>query len=295
MPSAGNLPRRTIQELAAVHRFASGLHDVIVEGTSDRAVIEWFLDENKKRNFAVLEVDNYQVDPADILALGLRDNNRGRVIALAHSLAELFDQDIGVTCVADLDFDFALGANLPRGPLLLTDYSCMIMYTFNERVLNKYLRIKFRALHKSAARVIQDITGALLRIFAFRLAKQLLLPDLIHVDWRGSCALGARGVEFDMDAYIVRCLNRNARRADEVPLRARVAECRALVGADPRLFIRGHDYVDMLIWYVSQHTGFRAFARRTPQDVELDLFSCLEIRDLDGERLFQSLLGRVAT
>ena len=84
------LPRRTLQELHAIHRFNEHLRDVIVEGISDKAIIEWFLEASGKENFEVYEVSSFEVDPQVVLSYGFQDNNRGRVIAIAYHLAKTF-------------------------------------------------------------------------------------------------------------------------------------------------------------------------------------------------------------
>lgn len=293
MPPRNALPRRTLEELVAIHRVESTVHDVIVEGTSDKNLVEWFLLENTKRNFAVYEVGLFEVDPDEVLALGLQDNNRGRVIATAVNLAKHCGKRSRVSCIADRDFDKVLEVEWECDLLLLTDYTCMLMYTFSPRVLRKYFRFRVQGFGKSAGRAILEISEALETLFAVKLANQILALGLKPVEWQGCCSLEVNGVDLDVEEYLERYLNKNGRRSEMSRLVNQIQECRSWMKFDPRFHIKGHDFIAILIWYISQHRGFGSFARRTEDTVADELFSCVELKDLSSEGLFQELLMRI--
>jgi hypothetical protein len=293
MPPRSALPQRTLEELIAIHRVETTVHDVIVEGTSDKNLVEWFLLENDKRNFAVYEVGLFEVDPNEVLALGLQDNNRGRVIAAAINLAKHCGEKARVSCIADRDFDKVLEVEWECDLLLLTDYTCMLMYAFNLKVLRKYFRFRVRGFGKSASRAILEISEALETLFAVKLANQILALGLKPVKWQDCCSLEINGVDLDVEEYLKRYLNKNARRSEMARLVDQIQECRSWMKFDPRFHIKGHDFIAILIWYISQHPGFGAFARRTEDIVEDELFSCVELKDLLSEDLFQELLVRI--
>jgi hypothetical protein len=113
------------------------------------------------------------------------------------------------------------------------------------------------------------------------------------VPWQGSGLIDGGRVELDLHGYVDRYLNKNSRHGDKVHFLAQVRECLAWMRFDPRLQIKGHDFIAMLVWYVAQHPGFRSFARTREGTLEQDLFSCVELRDLAPERLFIQLLHRV--
>ncbi len=293
MPAQTQLPRRTLEELVAIHSVERDIHDVIVEGPSDQNIVEWFLSENGRTNCAVYEVGLFQVDPHDVLSLGLEDNNRGRVISVADTIDKRCGQNSRVTCVADRDFDEVLETEHNYRSLLITDYACMLMYTFNRKVLSKYIRFRLRGFKKSANQVIREISEALQILFAVRLAKHVLRLGLKTVKWQDCCSLQGAGVELDTGEYLDRYVDKNSQRRSRDQIATQIQECRRWMTFDPRLQIKGHDFIAILIWYISQHPGFGAFARRTDETVESELFSCLEIRDLAIEGLFQDLLERV--
>jgi hypothetical protein len=287
------LPKRTITELIAIHKREERLHDIIVEGTSDRTVLEWFLKENGRVGFAVYEIGAFDVEVQRILGHGMEDNNRGRVVTLALEVAAVTDDNIKITCIADRDFDFVLGIEYLCPLLFFTDYACMLMYLFKERVLEKYFRFWLRGFPKSARRAMREITEALQILFAIHLAKHLMLPDMQTVRWQDSCVLGADGVGLNLNEYLNRYLNKNSRRALAIEFSAKIRECRGRMHFDPRYQMKGHDFIAILIWYVAHHHGFGRFGRVSEEDLEQKLFSCLELRDLTPEPLFRTLLDRV--
>jgi len=293
MPGQNQLPRRTLEELVVIHSVERDIHDVIVEGPSDQNIVEWFLLENGRTKSAVYEVGFFEIDTDDVLSLGLEDNNRGRVITIADTVAKRCGNNARITCVADRDFDKVLETEHDFPSLLITDYACMLMYTFNPRVLSKYFRFRLKGFKKPASQVIREISEALQILFAVRLAKHVLRLGLKTVKWQDCCSLESMGVELDADEYLSRYLNKNSQHHGRDEIATQIRECRRWMTFDPRLQIKGHDFVAMLIWYVSHHPGFGAFARRTEETVEGELFSCLEIKDLATEALFQDLLERV--
>ena len=80
------IPKRTLQELAAIHRREPTCRDVIVEGPSDRSLIDWFLSESRVNGATVYDIGSFEVDKALVLARGLEDNGKGRVITFAYEL-----------------------------------------------------------------------------------------------------------------------------------------------------------------------------------------------------------------
>jgi hypothetical protein len=293
MSSPKTLPKRTLQELLAIRELETELHDVVVEGTSDKKLIDWFLEENQRSKAAVYEIDVFQVDSADVLALGLENNNRGRVITLANQITSQAVSRDNFTCIADRDFDHILNIRRDSDVLLFTDYSCMLMYTYNERVLRKFFRFKVDGFPKSVRQIMREISSALQVLFAFHLTRHLHFPEAEPVPWKKSCSIDENGIVFEADEYVERYLHKNRRHDDKDRFMQQVRQYQARMRFDPRMQIRGHDFIAILIWYVAQHRGFKPFGRVTEAELEQDLFSCLEVRDLTPERLFQRLLERV--
>src|SRR5215207_1280683 len=132
--------QRTIDELIARYRHEPTLRAAYVEGETDRGVFDWAFDVGDKKDVAVYEISSVYVPVDEIFNLGLKDNNRGRVITLAHLLQpHLARGSNQVTCVADKDLDIILGVHHPIKNLLFTDYTCIEMYMYTSRHLSKFL------------------------------------------------------------------------------------------------------------------------------------------------------------
>ena len=285
------IPRRTLRELAAIHRREPACRDVIVEGPSDQSLIDWFFAENNLAGVVVYEVGSFEIEKDRLLARGLEDNNRGRVVTLAYELEAEIAADASLTCVADSDFDIILKKSETCSLLLLTDYSCTEMYAFNARTIGKYLRLNLRHFPKDAAKVITEITSALEQLFLVRLFNFVLALKLEAVNWESSLRMRSGPIELDLDDYLTRYLNKNRRARDKERFLAEYSSRRKQLLPEPRNQINGHDFLELLSWYIHKHRGF-------PKKIDSgtlgrEIFACLEVQHLAKELLFQRLLNRL--
>ncbi|WP_292753912.1 hypothetical protein [Nostoc sp. NMS4] len=137
--------RRTLDELVTRYELEPELCDIYVEGKTDKQLIEWFLEDKQLQDFGVYEIDTVEIPAQLLFELGLKDNIRSRVIALAIYIHDKFlETPLHITCIVDKDFDWLFGKEYQCDLLLFTDYSCLEMYLFNEVVLDKYLRLAIR-------------------------------------------------------------------------------------------------------------------------------------------------------
>jgi len=106
--------RRKLDELVARYVLEPSLHDVYVEGLTDKCIIQWFLEESNldTENVAVYEIDTIDIPTDRLFELGLNDNNRSRVIFLAFELQSRFEGSLPtVICIADKDFDSLIASS----------------------------------------------------------------------------------------------------------------------------------------------------------------------------------------
>lgn len=282
---------RAIHELVAMYQLEPGLCDVYVEGSTDRALVEWFLLKSAVSNLAVKEIDTIDV-PVDLIhAGGYENNNRGRVIALAHELRNhLGDGTTVVTCIADKEFDGVLGRAYGCSLLLLTDYHSIEIYFFGPTSLDKLLKLVVRSFPRRGSDVIVVLVGPLTELFAVRLANHMLGWGMRMVSFQDCCSLVNGAVVFDSGEYINRCLNANNRYTDKARFVEVLREAQTRLGTTGRHSVHGHDFVDMLYWYIRQHKGFKAIGKDT---IERAIFGCVEYSDLTGEAMWRQLLERV--
>lgn len=77
--------RKEIDEIITKYEFEPTLDkEIYVEGSSDKALIEWFLKRAGLRNITVLEISTVNITPQRVFDLGLNDNIRDRIITLCH-------------------------------------------------------------------------------------------------------------------------------------------------------------------------------------------------------------------
>jgi hypothetical protein len=282
---------RTLEELVTLYRLAPELRDIYVEGSNDRSLVEWLLGVQGIGDVVVKDIDSVEVPPEIVLQRGLEDNRRGRVITLAHYLEAKFGPDfLAVTCIADGDFDHVNSRTDSSQLLFLTDYTSPEMYFFNSDSVGKLLRLALPSFPKTADRVLVEIRPVLEDLFVVRMANASLKWGLTGVNYEKCCQLVAAGVNFDSDKCITRYLQANSRHEDKIAFLAAVSVSRQRLTSDPRVQIHGHDFVNLLAWYVRQHKGFKSVRRDV---VERALFATAESSQLMKERLFQSLVKRL--
>ncbi|HEY6331243.1 MAG TPA: hypothetical protein VI756_18090, partial [Blastocatellia bacterium] len=132
---------RRVEELIVRYKLEPTLNDVYVEGPADARLIDWFLSENDLEDVAVYDISTVHLPAETLLERGLPDNNKGRVIALAEMLEPHISQRTGqTTCVVDQDLDIVLEKTREHELLVLTDYTCLEMYSYDVDSLNKFLR-----------------------------------------------------------------------------------------------------------------------------------------------------------
>jgi hypothetical protein len=170
--------RRKLDELVARYELEPSLHDVYVEGLTDKSIIQWFLDESNldTKNCTVYEIDTVDIPTDQLFALGLNDSNRSRVIFLAFQLQRLIETSLPhVVCIADRDFDDLIGSSSIESELLLfTDYTSIEMYLFDSNMIEKFLRLALRKDDLEAVNIIKNISHSLEEMFLLRAANQSL-------------------------------------------------------------------------------------------------------------------------
>lgn len=284
--------RRTVEELLARYTLEPSLRDIYVEGSSDRVIVEWYLSASDLGDAAVYNIDTVEI-PRELLdGLGLENGNRGRIIALAKELeSHLAGPAPQVTCLADRDFDTVLGINLEAEPLLLTDYTCMEMYCFDPRVLQKYLTVGLRGFPDPASDVLERLSLILEDLFLIRLASRILGINEALPDFTRCCSLVGANIRFDREEYARRLTNK-ARRSSDLRRLLETAESYRGVGpGDPRHRVHGHDYITLLRWYLGNR---RVAPKLLDQDVmERTLATCTEVSDMSRCDMFAKLKQRV--
>lgn len=286
--------RRTIDELATLYELEPDIRDVFVEGTDDRAVLEWYLGERTKRFVSVAEIDSVHVPDDTVLGHGHKIGNRGRVISLAYELESRLDSNAqaAVTLVVDADFDHIKQVSLRCSMLLSTDFSCFEMYWFNDRVIEKCRLLAGVPRRPPVHTFLDELAKVLQCLFVIRLSNETLELRMSWIPFNKVCSKEGDAIAFDKDEFVRRYLMKNGQTARLEDFREEIATNRTLLRGDPRYQINGHDFTALFYWYihplVSGKKGFMG-----EESVKKVLRTCVELDQLDDQPMFQRILARV--
>ncbi|AVH72444.1 hypothetical protein [Nostoc sp. 'Lobaria pulmonaria (5183) cyanobiont'] len=289
--------RRTLDELVTRYELEPDLRDIYVEGKTDKLLIEWFLDQKKNQGFAVYEIDTVEIPAQLLFEQGLKDNNRSRVITLALYINDkLSETSLHITCVADKDFDWLFCKEYQCDLLLFTDYSCLEMYLFNEAVLDKCLRLGLGLSQPKAREVLNQLSRVLEDLFLIRDTNEALNLNMRWLDKFGDCCkLNKKDyqVQFELKTFITKYLNSNSNRSQESRFITKLEELRAKKLIEIRYKIHGHDFTELLCWYIRPYLGTEIRSSYNSEILARSLLACIDADKLSQEGLFQRLLARI--
>lgn len=284
--------RRTTEELIALYELEPELRDIYVEGPADLYLIKRFFGQIGKGSIVVYNISTVEISAEMVRLHGLDNNNRGRVIVLALELeSRLGQESLQVTCIADRDFDLILNHRHDCNLLLFTDYTSIEMYLFHEWCIDKFFNVYLLSFPSTASYVLSQLSNVLQEVFLIRLANKLLGLKLTWMTFERCCKLSGGGIVFDADDYITRYLNKNnmLERKDEFVYT--VNSWRPKLTSNPRHQMHGHDFIELLVWYLKKHGVDSKLS--DSKFVEQSLFDCIEIKLLANETLFKRLINRV--
>jgi hypothetical protein len=294
--------RRKLDELVALYELEPSLHDVYVEGLTDKSIIQWFLDKSNldTKNCAVYEIDTVDIPTDQLLALGLNDSNRSRVIFLAFQLQSLSEGSLPpAICIADKDFDNLIASSHIESELLLfTDYTSIEMYLFDSNIIEKFLKLALRKDDLEAVNILKNISPILQEMFLLRAANQSLSYGM---QWSSGalkdCFTKIRKggqIESNLNDFVDKYLNKNNRKSGKSAFLDKVKELRNKNISEIRNKIRGHDFIDIFCWYIEPYLPKNKKGFSEPEIVLGNLLCCLDVDYLMQEKLFQELTRRVS-
>lgn len=287
--------RKTIDELLTLYDLEPSIRDVFVEGPSDRAVIEWFLAEVQIEDVAVQEIATVDIPYEETQKHSLEDNNRGRVIALAFALQMRAGADLtsSVACIADTDLDTVLERTYDCPLLIFTVFTSLELYLYDPIIVGKFFRLVITNFRRDTEKILSAFTGVLTELFLIRVANQELRFGIKPLPFNKFLKINGYSIDFDQTEYLTRYLSKGARlRAYDRFVRL-VQEYSNRLPDDPRTHMHGHDFVDLLLLYVTEmKKPKKAYQREL---FARSLFGVLEPRFIQNKPLFQELVNRFAS
>lgn len=286
-----DIEKRSIEELVARYELEPESRDIYVEGEYDRHFINWILEENGLNQASVYTISTVEVSDGNVLASGLEANNKGRTIELAKAL----NQRLGAasnqfTYIVDQDFDLILQRRHSIPGLLATDYSCMEMYLFNERIMGKYISLVLNGFPYSPAQTLCILAQPLQELFLIRLVNYTLNYGLKAMPFNKCCKIEYDRIRFDRNEFVKRYLHKGNKYNDCDRFNKTAQQLRKLFCPDCRFQINGHDFIELFAWLI------KALKERVAVDSEFvgrSLTACIEKEIVTREQLFVLLMARL--
>ena len=288
------MPRKQLKELRALYELEPTLRDVFVEGSFDLTIIKWFLGVKNFQHVGVYQIETVEIPDGHILEQGRKANNYERLVFLAqYATRVLGSEQNQVTCIVDRDFVDFLNSATAIKCLLYTDYSCMEMYLLNEATLQKFFTIYCNRSDWPTGEIISTLSGLLQELFLFRLANEALGWEMGFLDNLPCIEVNSWSITFDAEDFLRRYLNKNSRMSAVGEFSRTVDSFREKLTTDIRNQSHGHDFVEVICWFVREKGIAGILAN--PKIVGRVLAVSLDPDQLSNTCLFQSLVQRVSS
>lgn len=276
-----DFPRRSIEELQARYTFEPELDDIYVEGVFDQEIFIECLKGTGRSDRVVYAIDTVDVGAEILEKYGLTSGHKQRVIALARELS-ILNGDFKYRCVVDRDLDQWFGRLETTPRLSWLDCCSIELYFFGsvERVVVVAGRAKivsFNDFHASFVSVLK-------KLYSYRLADAELHLNIEWMDIDRFLTVRGDVIYFDGDEYIKRLVNKNKINAVRDKFLERIENWDATLDGDPKMFIRGHDFVELVAWSIKAFKGVKEIASASA----FERFMVLSAKD------FPAILGCIA-
>lgn len=279
MPDSGQ--RKTIDEIIVKYELEPSLgKEIYVEGSTDKALIEYFFLKANMKNITVLEINTVTVEKSAVLSMGLDDNNRSRLICLSSLV------DKGIICIIDSDFDFLEKPAYQKvAHLISTDYTSMELYCFNEETLERILISYPGKQHENYQSFLEILGVILIDLFLIRFAKEKIDKLLPKIDFTKELTVSSNDIFFKRNEYLEKYLKYNPKLIAQ--FNTFIESKSPHLPTDLRKKIQGHDFVSLLQKYleINQKDAKETFRK--------SLYSSLEFSKLNQEDMFKNLLEQL--
>lgn len=254
------LARRTINELLARYELEPELNDIFVEGKFDQEVFSNYFRGSKQLNRMVYEIDSVEVPAEFLLKHGLTEGNKQRVIALSRELAKLPPESL-CHCLVDRDLDHWFGPLESTDRLTWTEFCSIELHFFSDEILHDVLITTAKAKIIDWEKYTKSLIEALRNLYALRLADRELDWSLEWLPIDKYLSHQNSQIDLDLKNYIARLLQKNGKVKASKQFINSISVWQGKLSGDPRNYIRGHDFVELLAWTVNKFRGLKEFSK----------------------------------
>lgn len=286
------IEKRNFSEILAICRLEPEMRNIIVEGVTDKLVLERFLKKEHKTGISIMNVDMICFDDeypklSEEEVKLLKESNKEKVIYLTSKV-----ENVSSTCqllgIIDRDFDMILKKVRKGRCLAYTDYNSMELYLFKEEYIIEIIANIYRISSNIDVNALMLSIGNVCR-FLFFLHSYLIPFNGRMVDFCKSFSYDKHTNEcmLDMKKYLSKILQNN-KLSDKAKIISDKLRSQLNVPAvDVRLEMRGHDFISVLYHALYKHKRISM----SEEDFANSTWLCLDSQLLEAEPLFQRVLA----
>lgn len=234
----------SIEELVVRYTLEPSLQDVFVEGKFDKDVFLSY-GKSKQRSQRFYEIRSVDVS-SDVLARhGLTNGAKQRLIALSLEM-EKRRVSAPAICLVDRDLDHWFGPLQKNSHLRWCAFCSTEAHFFERSLVERLLADGFGAALADFDLFFESLSRVLRFLYVLRLADRDLDWRLRWVRLSKYVSLDNNALSFSEETYVSALLNTNNKIKNLAQFKTKCIEHDALLNGDHRLFIRGHDFVEVL-------------------------------------------------
>jgi|GEM_PF-4588229 len=199
--------RRTIEDIIILYRLEKNVKDLYVEGKSDKYFLEWHLNQIGIVKSDIYTIENIFIPSDELFINGYENNNRDRILFLISCLNAskclgkykgIIDRDI--LC-------FTRGLPLMDN-VLITDYSCLEMYAYNDDVMAKINDTGFS--HRIRNNLFSFINEVLMLSSSIRIFEKRMNISIRKLAFDRYIECKNKSLEFNKTKYLTAIHNSNS-------------------------------------------------------------------------------------
>jgi len=253
-----NDERHTIDELLARYELEPTLKDVYVEGQFDREILARHF-ETVDADFVFYEIGSVEIPASLLIGQGLSEGNKQRVILLSRELARI-QGDLNYRCLIDRDLDHWFGELEAVPRLIWTQYCSIELYFLTKELLFDLLVWAAKIKVVDFDVFLHSFKSVLVVLYTMRLADRELGWAMDWIEAYKCLRIDGSGLLFDQEEFVNRLLAKNAKGRLKEEFLVKMEGWKIRLDGDVRLFIRGHDFIELLAWSVGKCKGLKPFA-----------------------------------
>ncbi|MDQ0964722.1 hypothetical protein QFZ20_000125 [Flavobacterium sp. W4I14] len=288
--------KRSLEEITLLYKLEPETKDIFVEGISDKLILNRFIKKNKIEDVKVIHVHEIDLDYLKFDNPNIKSNNKAKLLALDKYLEKTFGGNLkGITIIIDRDIDEKLAGIVNGKYLNYTDYHSLELYMYNSHTIDIFYETYLHGFPLTGQRTIESIEPVLLDFYFVKasLYKDGAIEASKFTSYSKSINIDKKKITIDFSAsqHILKVLNNLHKAKQYNDYLEYYNNLKAEFHEDPKLVIRGHDYISLLyqlIDKIKNHIGI------THDTFEKALFQCIDYSLLKSENLFKSILLKYA-